>query len=595
MRIDVKAMVIGASTMALINLCVMLGMGTLATSPLGPQAFPIGIAAAIVASAVGGVFVSLLAPHRATITAPSSSLAVLYAAAAAHLVAQGGGELTLLQLWAMLSLMVVVTGMLLIVMGTLRLSDIVTYMPLAVSIGFVSGIGLLVILSQVPSLLGGRPGTIAQAVEALHQFKPGAIAVGAVAAWLTFRAPSSRIASYGPLAALLSGTALHHLLVWTSGPDVVGPTLGGVEIVSSVQWTWQALPSVFSGEWLGETLVLVLPFAFVLALQSAMNSAFTAASMSTAGGKRKSIYQVLQAQGVANIVCGGLGALPVSTNAPLSLLAVRHGPGPRLPALSAVLVITAAVVASTLLGLLPLASFAGVLIVSGALMIDVRVWHLLRNLYAVRTRVDTAMNLLVIGTVASLLLSGRVGEGIAAGLALELAHLGLRAVRLRRSGAPPSLEAPETLMPDATLREQGVEIIRVNRSLFFGNVPNFAARLAELPATTRHLVMDFTRAAHVDLTAIHTLHRELNGLAARGIQTCFAGVRPGEGPLGRLPARGPLMAGRPCFPSVEGAVDSIRSSEAARELSAASDLRAPQPQPADTHREAQVKSPEAAA
>jgi sulfate permease, SulP family len=557
MRVKLRAVAICATTMALINLCVMLGMGTLATAPLGPQAFPIGIAAAIVASAVGGVLVSIIAPQRATITAPSSSLVIIYAAAAAHLVAQGGGELTLMELWAMLSLMVVVTGMLLIVMGTLRLSDVVTYMPLPVSIGFVSGIGLLVIISQLPSLLGGRPGTFAQAMEALQQFKPGAVAVGALAAWLTFRAPCSRIASYGPLAALTAGAALHHILVWTSGEDVVGPTLGGVEIASSVQWTWQALPSSFSGEWLGDTLVLVLPFAFVLAFQAAMNGAFTSASMSSGGGKRRSIYQVLQAQGLANIVCGCLGAFPVSTNAPLSLIAARHGPGPRLPVASGMVVIAAGVLASGLLGLLPLASFAGVLIVSGALMIDVRIWHLLRSLYAVRTRVDTAMNLLVIATVAGLLVTGRVGEGIVAGVALELAHLGLRAVRLRRSGALAASAQPDAGTHDASLRERGVEIVRVQGPLFFGNVPNFASRLADLPGSTRHLVMDFSRATHVDLTAIHTLHRELNGLAANGVQARFSGIRPGEGPLGHLPPQGPLIAGRPCFTHLSGAVDSI--------------------------------------
>ncbi len=556
---DVRAVAVGATTMALINLCVMLGMGMIATAPLGSQAFPIGIAAAIVSAGVGGVMVSMLAPQRATITAPSSSLAIIYAAAAAHLVGQAGeGGPPLSELWAMLSLMVVVTGMLLVVMGTLRLSDAVSYMPLPVNIGFVSGIGLLVIASQLPSLLGGRPGgTVAQMLEAMHQFKPGAVAVGAVAAWLTFRAPSSRIASYGPLAALVAGTSLHHALVWTSGHEVMGPTLGGVEVVSSVQWTWQAIPYLRSGEWLGEALVNVLPFAFLLAFQAAMNTSFTSAAMASPGGKRKSAYQLLQAQGVANIACGCLGALPVSTNSPLSLMAVQHGPGSRLPALSGVVVVAAAIAASALLGLLPLAAFAGVLIVSGARMIDARIWHLLRNLYAVRRRVDTAMNLLVIGTVASLLLADRVVAGILAGIALELAHLALRAVYLQRSGAFGPLQAQDTGTRDASLRERGVEILRVDGLLYFGNVPSFAKRLSQLPADTRHLVLDFSATTHVDITAVHTLHRELQGLAANGVQTRFSGVRPGEGPLGHLAAAGPLMAGRPCYANLEGAVEFI--------------------------------------
>ena len=301
----------------------------------------------------------------------------------------------------------------------------------------------------------------------------------------------------------------------------------------------------------------VLPFAFLLAFQAARNSSFMSAAITGPGGNRKTTYQILQAQGVANIACGCLGALPVTTNSALSLMAARHGPGPRLPAVSGLMVVAAAIAASALLGLLPLAAFAGVLIVSGARMIDPRIWQLLRSLYAVRRRVDTAMNLLVIATVASLLLAERVVAGIAAGILLELAHLALRAVYLQRTGGFDSMQLQDTAMHDAGLRERGIEILRIDGLLFFGNVPNLAKRLAQLPVNTRHLVLDFSSATHVDLTAVHTLGRELQELAVNGVQTRFSGIRPGKGPLGHLAGAEPLMTGRPCFENLQGAVESL--------------------------------------
>ncbi len=555
MHADLKAFVVGTTTMGLINLSVMIGMGTLATSPLSAEASSLGIAAAIISSVVGGLLASLMAPMRATITAPSSSLAIIWAALATSLLAKGAADTSMMHLWALMSLTVVISGMLLVVLATLRMSDIVTYMPLPVSIGFVSGIGLLVILSQLSSWLGGRPGTLAHAVQAFHDIRPGAVAVGAIAIWLAWRASSSRISSYGPLAALAAGTGLHHLLAWTSGEQALGPTLAGVAILPALQWTWQALPSVFSLDWLSDNILDVLPFALLLAFQSGMNGAFTSASMSNLG-RRRSIYPLLQSQGLANIVCGTVGALPTSTNAPLSLLAARHGPEPRVATASCVLIVFAAVVASGVLELLPLAAFAGVLIVSGVRMVDVRIWQLLRDLYAIKTRADTAINLLVILAVIAMVLNGRVGQGVALGIFLEFIHLTVRALRLRRHSPPAAAELPDTQVLDTSLRDRGVEVVRANGTLFFGNVPRFANRLTDIPRETRHLVLDFSRVSHLDLTAIHTLQKELHGLAASGVQTRFSGVRAGEGPLGQLLSRGPL-AGSPCFADVDGAVESI--------------------------------------
>ncbi|MFD0666812.1 SulP family inorganic anion transporter [Ramlibacter sp. MAHUQ-53] len=561
MQVDVHKAVVGAGTMALITLCWMLGVGALAAGPLGPALTPVGVAAAIVSALAGGLLVTLLAAPRAQVTAPSSSIAVIYAGLAATLAGRPAPEV-----WALLSLCVVVCGMLLILAGTLRACDAVHYLPLPVSIGFISGIGLLVIDTQVPSLLGGRPGLLqdgAALAAAAGSIRPGALLVGGVAALITWRAPRHRHGAYGPLAALAAGTALHHALDGLPGPlPWVGPTLGSVDLAAGLAWSSAVLPAYLSSpEWLGPALLEVLPFALVLAFQAAMNGAVTAASLGTVLATRTDLYRVLQAQGVANVLCGGLGALPVCTNAPLSLLAVRFAPYPRLAVLACGFLLVAAVAATGSIGQLPLAAFAGVLVVSGARTIDSRIAALAGRAWRGPARWQAAANLGVIAAVAGLTVSGHVVLGIGLGLALEVLLFLWNLPRRHPAGTPAGrrwrdrFAACEAVMTG--LGRAKVQVLRVGEAVFFGNVSGLTQALARLPAGTTHVVMDLSRTHYLDLTALHALDHAMERIAVQGIETLLCGVDRAGRPLRGLHLAAPALTKRPRFASAEAALATL--------------------------------------
>lgn len=557
MQVDVLKAVVGAATMALITLCWMLGVGTLAVGPLGATLTPVGVAAAIAAAVAGGLLVTLIGQPRAHVTAPSSSIAVIHAGLAAYLVTGPAAGRPLAEVWALMALCVVVAGLLLIMAGTLRACDVVHYLPLPVSIGFITGIGLLVINTQVPSLLGGRPGLLLSGpklLAALESIRPGAVFVGLVAALITWRAPRHRHGVYGPLAALAAGTGLHHALALLPDPGLaVGPTLGTVDLAAGLAWTSAALPAYLSFDWLGMALLEVLPFALVLAFQSAMNAAVTAASLGALLSARTAVYRILQAQGVANILCGCMGALPVCTNAPLSLLAVRFAPYPRTAMLACGFLLLAGVLAAIVIAHLPLAAFAGVLMVSGARTIDGRIGMLMGRVRRGAARTQALFNLLVIGAVAGMTVAGHVVLGITLGLGLELLML-LKSLPAGARTRAQNMGQERERDPE---QARAVRVVRVGSTVFFGNVMRLTQALSRIPTGTTHVVVDLSRTHYMDLTAIHALDQALERMATEGIETLMCGLDHARRLPHSLHLSTPGLVKRPCFASAEAALATL--------------------------------------
>lgn len=110
-----------AAAMALLNLSLLVAVGTLSAAPLGRAGMATGIAAAVLACVVGGIIVSLLAGAPGEVTAPASSVAVIYATLGTDLLARAGGQTGVAHLWGTLSMAVVMMGVLLVLAGSLVL------------------------------------------------------------------------------------------------------------------------------------------------------------------------------------------------------------------------------------------------------------------------------------------------------------------------------------------------------------------------------------------------------------------------------------------------------------------------------------------
>lgn len=513
-------------SMALLNLGFFMAVGALVAHPLGSQAVATAVAAAATSAVLGTAIVALLARSPFQFTSPSSSVAVLYAALAAELSRQPGA--TFGSIWASLSLAVVLMGALMLLSARLRLADAVRFLPAPVSAGFISGIGLLVAWSQVGPLLG-IPGRLygVSVPELWASVRPGALLAGAAAALVVVLYRRHKLPGPANLVAVLAGMAVHHLAS-VAGIDV-GPTLGSIYPVSTQIGTATALLSTPLDTVQG-TLRIVLPYVAFLVLQALMNAAVVTSAASAIAGQVVDVHRTVRAQGVANIVCGVLGALPVCTNTTITLMAARQRSSWQQVAASGLLVFVMVFLVGGLLAWVPIAALAGTLVMSGLGLVDGWARRLARNAVRSRGRNRLVMsNLGVVTAVMASFLLGSVPLALFVGSLLATVLLAFNLSRSSRTSVEDASHLASTrVWPPShaawLARHRGsITIVRPRGGLFFGTAEQLGRAMASVAPTQTHCIVDMDKLTTLDASGCQLLSASALRLQAQGTRTLIAG------------------------------------------------------------------------
>jgi sulfate permease, SulP family len=524
-----------AATVALLNLSLVLALGSLSATPLGQSALGIGIVAAFIATSVGGLLVALIARAPAEIAGAASSTTIIYAALAADLVAHAGSHANVAQVWAALSVAVVLAGVLVVIAGYARFASAIKFMPAPVNAGFVTGLGLMVAWSQLGPLLGvegrlwanGWSGVIAHV-------KPASAAVGLVTAFTVWGAPKLSRRAQPALVALAAGTAAYYLIASIEGPAVLGPTLGRIAPAAVAPATIASVWSFFDARWFFATAWYVAPYAAFLAFQIIMNTALGAAAVGAIRGTRSNVNRTLKTEGWVNVLCGSAGSLPVTTIGSIALPAARMGGvTPSVAAISCALLFTAVFVASDLLARIPVAVIAGILVMNGFAMIDR--WALGLFGTARRATIGRAQvlwNLAIVGAVAGMFFLGSVPLALFVGAVMAMVLL---ALSLSEATTFESIDGRGLASTRVWPFEQaqwlagergGIAVFRPRGSIFFGTADQLSARLDAVETGVKFVVLDLSRVTTMDATGCQIVAAAAKKLAAKGVTTVLAGVRP---------------------------------------------------------------------
>ena len=345
----------GGLTSAVVALPVALAFGV--ASGLGAAAGMYGVVAV-------GFFASVFGGTRSQISGPTAPMTV------AMSVIVTTHASTLGEAFAI----VVVAGLLQVALGTLRIGRFVVYTPHVVVSGFMSGIGIIIMLIQslpfigAPAPSGGAPGAIRALSSAVGTFNVEAFLIAAVTLAVTVLWPR-RLSRFAPpvLVALVVGTLMG--VLWLTNVPVIG------EIPRGLPEIQVALPP------LGFLLGAAEP-ALILALLGSVDSLLTSLVADSLTGRRHSPNRELVGQGIGNIVSGIFGGLPGAGATMGTVTNIRAGgTTPVSGALRAVLVL------GLLLGLgqfvepIPHAVLAGILMKVGWDIID---WRLLTRIHRIR-------------------------------------------------------------------------------------------------------------------------------------------------------------------------------------------------------------------
>ncbi|MGV9769455.1 SulP family inorganic anion transporter [Microbacterium sp. NPDC003461] len=502
-------------TVAVVALPLALAFGE--ASGLGAGA---GITTAVIAGAIAAIF----GGSNLQVSGPTGAMTVVLVPVVAQFGSQGVLQVGLL------------AGVILVILAVSGVGRIVRFLPATVVEGFTAGIAVVIALQQAPNALGIEPSSAHEVWR---------VAGDAVLTWAAAPDPVPPLTALAVAAVIIAGSRWRPGVPWSllaiAAATAAAVWAPGLERIGALP---PALPApdasfVDPGTWLA-----LAPSAFAVAALAALESLLCATvADGMRVGERHDPDRELFGQGLANLAVPFFGGVPATAAIARTAVNVRAGARSRLAALTHSLVLLAIVLAlGPVVGLIPLAALAGVLLATTVSMIE------LRSLVAMAraTRADAAVLILTFGltVVFDLILAVVAGLAIAGLLALRDVS---RAATLERVPLDDHDHADE----ENELLHEGIVAYRFDGPVFFGAAPRFLVELTEV-ADVRALVLRMSRVSSLDATGALMLDDAIRNLERRGIAVFLSGVQDRHrsvlrpiGSLAELSARDRVFARTP--------------------------------------------------
>jgi sulfate permease, SulP family len=483
-------------------------------------ALPLSMAIAIASGAspaqglytaiVGGFLVSLLGGSRFQIGGPAGAFIVLVAAT----VAQHGMDGLILATF--------LSGLMLAVVGFLRLGTFIKFIPFPVTVGFTAGIAVIIFASQIKELFGltlsKEPGALLEKIPALWQARasltPAALGVSlaTVAVILGLR----RWRPHWPGMLIAVGLAAAATGLLALPVQTIGTTFGGIPSSLPVP----RLPSLSM-----EAILAVLPAAISFTLLGAIESLLSAVVADGMSGRRHRSNCELVAQGAANIGSSLFGGFCVTGTIARTATNVRAGAhGPVAGMLHALFILLFMIVAAPLASYIPLAALAGVLAVVAWNMIEKPAIAIL-----VRSGLGEAT---VLGATFFLTIFRDLTEAIVVGFALGsvlFIHRMSQTTEVATDSAFVGADEADIAHPRGEYHKEqaanpDVVIYRITGALFFGATASIGSVLDRIQETHKALIVDFSAVPFLDSTGANMIEGLAHKAQKQGVALWLTGA-----------------------------------------------------------------------
>lgn len=406
----------------LVALPLCLGIGLASGAPkIAPMM------AGLIAGVVGGIVVGALSGSHVSVSGPAAGLAAVVMAQI-----QGLGSFPAFLVAVMLA------GVLQVGLGLLRGGGVANFVPNNVIKGLLAAIGLLLVLKQIPHLLGDDTdpegdesfaqidgdNTLTEIWKAVSDPLPGAMLVGFAALATLILCEKTKLKKSsmpGPLAAVLVGVAVSELLVALGSPWAIAPS-HMVQIPAMGEGGFASLLTFpdFARAFDPAVLLAGVTLAAVASLETLLN---LEATMKLDPLHRPADpNRELVAQGVGNALSGAIGGLPITSVIVRSSVNINAGGRTRVSVVfHAVLLAIAVLFLDDLMNRIPLAALAAVLIVTGCKLAS-------PALFVAKWRAGLLQFVPFVATVLAILLTDLL-VGVLIGLAVSLAFVFARNMR----------------------------------------------------------------------------------------------------------------------------------------------------------------------
>ena len=556
----------GGLAAMLVALPASIAFGVTIYAAISPQFAAFGALAGV----LGAIAIGLVAPSFGgtdrLISAPCAPAAAVLTAFAIELVGKGIEPQVIVLLMTMLAIL---AGAVQILLGFLGVGKLIKYIPYPVVSGYLTAVGIIIIGSQAGKFLGADPEL--RWWEAL--FSPltwdiRAIAVGSATALVALFAQRFTQSVPGTILGILAGILTYQMLA-QNDPSML-QLEGNALVLGSVATSGEGYLSMITHRWteIGELKLgqigAILGNALTLAALLSIDTLKTSVVLDQITRSSHDPNRELVAQGMANIASASIGGIPGAGTMGATLINVNSGAKTRNSGIiEGGMVVLAAVLLGPFIAWVPIATLAGILIVIGLRMIDIKAFHYLDSR-------ATAFDFTVIVTVVGCALTIGLIAASAAGVALSILlfvreQVGGSVVRRKTfvNQRSSTWYRPEEEMRVLEQKGDAAVIFELQGSLFFGTTNQLFSALEPEVHHRDFLILDLQRVQSIDVTAIHMLNQVRDSLVERKALLLLANVRetlPNGVNLRELLEHSGLLAPKESvllFPTLELAIEFV--------------------------------------
>ncbi|MDR3251585.1 MAG: sulfate permease [Tannerella sp.] len=482
-----------------------------------PLAIAFGIASGVspekglITAIIGGFIVSLLGGSSVQIGGPTGAFIVIVYGIIQNFGVEG------------LAIATLIAGILLVLMGLLRLGTVIRFIPYPIVVGFTSGIALTIFTTQMKDLFG-------MTVDKM----PGDF----VSKWIVY---AQNISSSSWLS-LLVGLASIAIIVYTPKISKKIPgSLVAIVVMTIVVYIMRRYFGIAEIETIGDrfeinaalpgpetisinmdTINLLLPSAFTIAILGAIESLLSATVADGATSKRHNSNTELIAQGAANIIVPIFGGIPVTGAIARTMTNINNGGRtPVAGLIHAVVLLLILLFLGPLTKHIPMACLAGVLIIVSYNMSE---WRTFRSLMK-NPKSDIVVLLVTFFLTVIFDLTIAIEIGLLLAMVLFMRRI-METTKVSVSTEKIDLSNDSDIAYDdeALVIPRGVEVYEIDGPFFFGIANKFDECMKNIGEKPKARIIRMRKVPFIDSTGLHNLESLCRLSSKENIQVILSGV-----------------------------------------------------------------------
>ena len=486
---------------------------------VGIVALPLAIAFAIASglsperglytAIVAGFLISLLGGSRVQIGGPTGAFVVIVSGIVQQYGVDG------------LVLATLIAGFILVAFGLLKLGAAIKFIPYPVTIGFTSGIALIIFSSQIRDLLGLEMSAVPSAflakwnayVHAFDTVNPWALLVAVATLGIIIVWPRISTRIPGPFVALIVTTTLAQVL--RLPVETIGVRFGAIHA---------GLPQPHMPHLSFATIQALAGPAFTIALLAGIESLLSAVVADGMIGGRHRSNMELVAQGVANIASPVFGGMPATGAIARTATNVKNGG--RTPVAGMVHALTLLLITlffGRWAGLIPLATLAAILVVVAFHMSEWRTF--VSEFRAPKSDVAVLLTTFLLTVLIDLTVAIEVGMVLAAFLFMRrMAEVTNISVLTHEFSDPVDDFEHDPNAARSRAIPEGVQVYEITGPFFFGAAEMFKDRVGRIAGKPKVLIVRLRHVPAIDSTGLHALREFIHRSRGEGMQVILSDV-----------------------------------------------------------------------